>query len=151
MATREEQLKEIIEPALAAVGYVLWGIEYLPFGNSATLRIFIDHENGIGIEDCEKASRQISAVMDVEDPIKSEYTLEVSSPGLDRPLFSKAQYQSYCGEKVSVKVFERVNNLRRAQGVLLSVDDDGIEVEVEGQPVRIAFTNITKAHVAPDF
>lgn len=147
MATREQQLQELIEPALSAVGYELWGIEYLPFGDHATLRVYIDQESGIDIEDCATASRQISAVMDVEDPIKNEYTLEVSSPGLERPLFNQSQYQAYCGDQIAVKLFERVGKLRKAKGTLVSVNDDGIEVEVDNEVHKIAFSNITKANV----
>jgi len=87
-----------------ALGFQLWGIEYVQAGNHSVLRVFIDGENGINIEDCANVSRQVSAVLDVEDPISTEYTLEVSSPGVDRPLFTAEQYASYIGEDVKLQL-----------------------------------------------
>ncbi|MGL4516530.1 MAG: ribosome maturation factor RimP, partial [Shewanella sp.] len=92
MATLESRLVEMLKVPVEALGFQLWGIEYVQAGKHSTLRVFIDGENGINIEDCANASRQVSAVLDVEDPISTEYTLEVSSPGVDRPLFTAEQY-----------------------------------------------------------
>jgi ribosome maturation factor RimP len=92
MASKQEQLHALIAPVAASLGCELWGLEYLTQGRYTTLRIYIDRqEGGVSLEDCEKVSRQVSSVMDVEDPIDGEYTLEVSSPGMDRPLYTQIQ------------------------------------------------------------
>ena len=97
VSNRVSVLTELIEPVIKAMGYHLWGIEYLGQGKHSVLRVYLDKAGGVNIEDCALASRQISSLLDVEDPIKSEYTLEVSSPGLDRMLFSLEQFQEYAG------------------------------------------------------
>ena len=93
MTGLERQLTEMLEAPVAASGYELVGLEFIRAGEHSTLRIFIDHENGISVDDCAEVSRQVSAVMDVEDPITVAYNLEVSSPGLERPLFKAAHYE----------------------------------------------------------
>ena len=95
------QLQQLLEPVVESLGCSLWGLEYISQGRHTTLRLYIEAEGGVGVEHCEKVSRQVSAVMDVEDPISGEYTLEVSSPGLDRPLYTLEQFQAYVGETVA--------------------------------------------------
>ena len=151
MSTRINKLVEMLAPAVEALGFELWGIEFTASGKHSVLRVYIDHEDGILIEHCEQVSRQISAILDVEDPISGEYNLEVSSPGVDRPLFFKSQYQDYCGEVLRVKVNTAIDKARQFKGQLKSVDDDGIELEVDGKPVQIEFTNILKARIEPVF
>ena len=148
---KQEQLAHIITPAVEAVGYVLWGIEYLPQGKHAILRVYIDHENGITVDDCEVASKQVSAVLDVEDPITTNYTLEVSSPGLDRPLFTPEQFRFYCGDIIHCRVTPPINHRRKFTGELLSVEAEQIVMKVDDQPVNIPFNQIDKAHVVPQF
>ena len=97
------QLDELIRPAVVALGYELWACEYIPQGKYSLLRIYIDSEQGITLDDCEKVSGQISAILDVEDPIHGQYTLEVSSPGLDRPLYTAEHYQRYIGQMIKLK------------------------------------------------
>ncbi|NAW67473.1 ribosome maturation factor RimP, partial [Photobacterium halotolerans] len=97
MTALEMQLTELLEAPVTALGYELVGLEFIRAGEHSTLRVFIDHENGITVDDCADVSRQISAVMDVEDPITVAYNLEVSSPGLDRPLFRAAHYEQFIG------------------------------------------------------
>jgi ribosome maturation factor RimP len=104
MASKQEILHNLIEPVVESLGCELWGLEYLTQGRYTTLRIFIDGPNGVSLDDCEKVSRQVSAVMDVEDPIDGEYTLEVSSPGMDRPLYTAAHYARYLGETVNLRL-----------------------------------------------
>jgi len=151
MAGKTQQLADIIEPAVAAVGYVLWGIEYVMQGKHSVLRVYIDHENGITVEDCEVVSRQVSAVLDVEDPIKSNYTLEVSSPGMDRPLFQPPQYRHFCGETIHCRVHQNIVGRKKFTGTLLAVTDEGIELEVDNETVDILFQDIDKANLVPQF
>jgi ribosome maturation factor RimP len=95
LASKEEELREMIAPAIEAMDLALWGLEYSAQGRHSVLRIYIDNVNGVSVDDCASVSRQVSAIMDVEDPISQEYTLEVSSPGMDRPLFTLEQFRKY--------------------------------------------------------
>src|SRR5690554_7637695 len=111
------------------MGYEYWGIEYRSKGYQSMLRVFIDDaEKGIGIDDCEKVSRQISGVMDVEDPIQTEYTLEVSSPGMDRPLFRPEQYQAFVGHQVQIRLRMAFEGRRKFQGLIKGVEGDDVVV-----------------------
>jgi len=151
MANLTQKLYEMLLPAVEALGFELWGIEYIPQGKHSILRIYIEHENGITVENCETVSKQVSAVLDVEDPITVHYDLEVSSPGLDRHLFYPHQYSSYIGEQLALRLRMGLNNQRKFTGKLLAVSDSGIELEVKQQSVLIEFSNIEKAQVQPDF
>ena len=104
MSSKLEQLHALLAPVVEALGYQCWGVEFLSQGRHSLLRVYIDHSNGILVDDCEKVSRQLSGVLDVEDPISSDYTLEVSSPGLDRPLFTLEQYAANVGEQIKIKL-----------------------------------------------
>ena len=145
------RLTELLEPAVKALGFELWGLEYLTSGRHGLLRVYIEHENGIKIEDCEKVSRQISAVLEVEEPNSQNYTLEVSSPGMDRQLFKQDQYLSYCGEGISLKLSTPINNQKKIRGVLTEVSEENIVVNAEGQIFTVAFSSIQKAHIVPSF
>ena len=137
---QDEKLKDIIKPAVESVGYTLWGIEYVSRNSSDLLRVYIDHENGILIEDCEKASHQVSAVLDVEEPISNAYSLEVSSPGLDRRFFEIEQYTDYINQGLDIKLWAPVNNLRKLKCELVSVDidSDKITVRIDEEYQKIA-------------
>ena len=112
MSAKLKQLEDILRPVVEGLGYEFWGIEFRSHGHHSKLRVFIDDaENGIAIDDCEKVSRQVSGVMDVEDPIQTEYTLEVSSPGMDRPLFRLEQYEAFIGHKVQIKFLMGLPNI----------------------------------------
>ncbi len=152
MSGKLKQLEEILRPVVEGLGYEFWGIEYRSRGHQSLLRVFIDDvENGIGIDDCEKVSRQISGVMDVEDPIQTEYTLEVSSPGMDRPLFRPEQYQAFVGHKVQIRLRMAFEGLRRFQGVIKGVEGDDIVVVVDDHEYLLPFDSIEKAHIIPVF
>lgn len=138
----------MLQPAIEVLDLELWGVEYLTKGRSALLRVYIDSEEGVTIDDCEKVSRQISAILDVEDPIAGEYTLEVSSPGLDRPLFTAEQYAAYVGEVINVRLNSPIDGRRKFKGVLNSADPKTIVMTVDNQPVEILFSQIEKANVA---
>ena len=145
--TIQQQLNEIVEPTVTAMQYEFVGLEYLSGAAPAVLRIFIDHEEGISVDDCALVSRQISAVLDVEDPISGEYNLEVSSPGLNRPLFRAEHYQSCIGERIKVKLRFPVEGRRKFTGQLLTVDDQNIEMQVDNQSVLLSINDIEKANM----
>ena len=145
-----EQIAELIAPTVEALGLELWGIELQQQGKYSLLRVYIENEEGVSIEDCERVSRQVSAVLDVEDPISGEYTLEVSSPGMDRPLFTAAQFGLYVGEKVNVRLRSALQGRRKFKGVIKNVVDDRIGLAIEsedGEEIEISFANIDKANI----
>lgn len=146
------QLQQLIEPLIADLGLELVGIEFNSGAGGGLLRVYIDEpERGIGIEDCERASREISALLDVNDPIAGRYTLEVSSPGLERPLFTLEHYRRFAGEQVKITVSLPLDGRRRFQGVLLGVEGDHINLDQDGKTVAIAHANVAKAHLVPDY
>ena len=151
LATIESKLVEMLTVPVEALGFKLWGIEYIQAGRHSILRVFIDHENGINIEDCAEASRQVSAVMDVEDPISTEYTLEVSSPGVDRPLFTAEQYAAYKGEDAKIQLTMPVAGSRNLKGVINSVDGQMLTITVDGKDLIVALDNIRKGSIIAKF
>ena len=148
------QLREMVRGAVEALGYELVGVELLsrPKGGHL-LRIYIDQEQGIGLEDCERVSHQVGGVLDVEDPIKSDYALEVSSPGLDRPLFEKAHFERFNGQVARVKLNGALNGRSNYKGVIVGVEGDDVllEVETESESVRLPFARIASARLVPEF
>ncbi|MCU8223599.1 ribosome maturation factor RimP [Vibrio vulnificus] len=151
MTGLERQLTEMLESAVVASGYELVGLEFIRAGEHSTLRIYIDHENGITVEDCAEVSHQVSAVLDVEDPISVAYSLEVSSPGLDRLLFKPAHYEQFIGQEVNVVLKMAVANRRKWKGEIHSVDGEAITLTVDGQQEEFALSNISKANLIPKF
>jgi len=150
LSTLEQKLTEMISAPVQALGYELVGIEFIR-GRQSTLRIYIDSEKGITVEDCADVSRQVSAVLDVEDPITVAYSLEVSSPGLDRPLFAAEHYTQFIGEELSVVLRIPMQNRRKWQGIIKTVDGEMITVTVEGKDEVFALSNIQKANLVPHF
>jgi ribosome maturation factor RimP len=147
-----DALTALLQPVVAGLGYELWELEYAPGRGNALLRVYIDtaaHE-GITVEDCERVSRAISDVLDEADPIPGNYTLEVSSPGIERPLRTARHFAPYPGEKVFVEMVHPIDERRRFKGRLVSAGDDTIEVEVDGRMHRLPIAGIRKAHLAPD-
>jgi len=149
-ATLRERLIVLIEPLLGRLGYELVELEYAAGRSNAVVRLFIDRPEGISIEDCEKVSRETAALLDVEDPIPTAYTLEVSSPGFDRVLRTPAHFARFVGERVFVELRVPRAGRRRYTGTLLTVDDSGITVEVDKQKVEVPFGEIGKARLAPE-
>ncbi|MEB5706282.1 ribosome maturation factor RimP [Pantoea anthophila] len=150
MSTLEQKLTELVSAPVEALGYELVGIEFVR-SRTSILRIYIDSEDGINVDDCADVSHQVSAVMDVEDPITVPYNLEVSSPGLDRPLFTAEHYTRFMGEEVTLMLRMAVQNRRKWQGIIKSVDGEMITVHVEGNDVVFALSNIQKANLVPHF
>ena len=151
MATLEQKLQDLLQGSVEDLGCELWGIECQRVGRYLTVRLFIDKEGGVTVDDCADVSRQVSAVLDVEDPIADKYNLEVSSPGLDRPLFTLAQYTRYVGQEIVVHLRIPVADRRKWQGELAKIENDMITLIVDKQEQVLAFGNIQKANVVPKF
>lgn len=142
-----EKVTQLIEPTVQALDLELWGVEHASQGKYSVLRIFIEREAGVTIEDCERVSRQVSAIFDVEEPMAGEYTLEVSSPGMDRLLFTPQQFQQYRGEVVSVRMRTPVDGRRKFKGTLTDVVDDIIHIQVDGSDYELPHGDIEKANI----
>lgn len=167
MTDKASQISALLAPTVESLGLVLLGAEYLPTPGGALLRLYIDvpvdmpadsgqgahgEQRMVGIEDCEAVSREVSAQLDVEDPISSNYTLEVSSPGVDRPLFTPAQFARFIGEQAKVGLKLPQDGRRKLRGQIVGVDDDRrIEFDVDGQPFKVSIDNIDKARLVPDW
>lgn len=149
VSKKVETLTTMLTPAVAAVGFELWGLEFFQQGRRSVLRLFIDGPEGVGVDDCALVSHQVSGVLDVEDPIAGEYTLEVSSPGWDRPLFTLAQYARFVGDEVSVRLASPLNGRRKYKGVIQGVDDTTVSLLVDGATMAIPFAAIDKANIEP--
>ena len=151
MSSKLEQLQALLAPVIEALGYQCWGIEFLSQGRHSLLRVYIDKADGILIDDCEIVSRQLSGVLDVEDPITSEYTLEVSSPGMERPLFTIEQFAKFAGEQVRIKLRSPFEGRRNFQGLLRGVEEQDIVVQVEDHEFLLPIDMIDKANIIPSF
>ncbi|TBR42424.1 ribosome maturation factor RimP [Marinomonas agarivorans] len=153
MAGKDAVLIELIRPVVEGLGYHFWGMEYLSQGKDSVLRIFIENpsENGTDVEDCAKVSRQVSSILDVEDPITGEYNLEVSSPGLDRPLFELDQYKEYIGALVSLRLRVPFDGRRKFKGQLTGVEGEDIVLRVDQEEYLLPIDLIDKANIVPEF
>ena len=147
VSQKVQTLTTMLAPAVAACGFELWGLEFFPQGKRSVLRIYIDGPEGVTVEGCSAVSHQVSGILDVEDPIAGEYTLEVSSPGWDRPLFTLAHY--LVASEVSLRLVAPINARRRYKGVIQTVNDDAIDLSFEGQIIRIPFAQIDKGNLVP--
>jgi ribosome maturation factor RimP len=143
-----ERLIALIEPLLERLGYELVQLDYSAGRAHALVRVFVDRPDGVTLDDCARISRELSALLDVEDPIPSAYTLEVSSPGFDRVLRTQAHFGRFVGSRVFVELKEPRDGRRRYTGKLLTVDEAGIALEVDRERVRMAFDEIGKARLA---
>lgn len=153
MAVKTQQLESLLEPVVSSMDYEFVGLEFISQGRHSTLRVYIDAENGVGVDDCADVSRQISAIMDVEDPISSEYTLEVSSPGMNRPLFKLTQYEQFIGEEVKFKTIrpQLENGQRKFRGIIIAVENDNVVFDIEKESMSIPFADIDKANIVAKF
>jgi ribosome maturation factor RimP len=143
----QSEIEQILKPLIDDLGYELWGCEYLVQGKHSLLRIYIDKVNGINIEDCERVSKQVSALLDVEDPISRNYSLEISSPGISRPLFNKEQYRRYIGHDIQVKLFKPVAGRRKLSGTLMTISDNLLMLKVDDEQLEVQFSQIVKANL----
>lgn len=152
MSQQAIRVSALIEPSLSALGYELVGVEYMPQGKHSLLRVYIDKADGVDVNDCQQASQQISGVLDVDEPIKGQYTLEVSSPGMDRPLFTAEHYRRFVGEQAEVRLHTAIDGRRRFTGSIAGVENDTVLLELEqGQQVKLPLVDIDKANLKPEW
>lgn len=143
----QKKLREIAEPVLASLGYELVDVEYATGGGAAVARFFIDKEGGVDVEDCARASRELDPVLDVEDVISSSYSLEVSSPGVNRPIRRKEDFEKFAGERVKIRTYAKLEDRKIFVGELLGVEDDEVLVDIDGAPRRVPLDAIAKANL----
>ena len=168
LSNKTQALQDLIAPAVQACNVDLWGIDFVPQGKRSLLRIYIDKANqnntqpvmneegelvegqGIGVQDCVRVTQQVGAMLDVHDPISGEYSLEVSSPGWDRPFFQLSQMPAYIGQQIALRLISEVDNRRKFQAKLIAVDleTEMIQVEVDNQQIlEIDSHNIDKSNL----
>jgi len=150
MHRQHNDLSELVEPVVTALGYEMLGIEYFKQKDGSMLRLYIDNDVGITIEDCSRVNHQVVGVLDVHDPIKEKYFLEISSPGLDRPLFTLAQFQRFLGEKVKMKLREKIEERRKIKGVIKAVEETAVLISDDGVDYLIPADVIDSAHLVPE-
>lgn len=151
MAIKDAALHALIEPVVTAMGFELWGIDFQSQGRHSRLVIYIDHAEGIGVDDCADVSRQVGALLDVEDPIRGEYRLEVSSPGMDRPLYTLDQFARYRGHEVALKLRVPFEGRRKFQGLLAGIESDEVLLQLDGEEYCFPIDSIDQARVVPRF
>ena len=144
------QLGELLGPVVVGLGYELWEVEYAPRAGGGLLRLYIDAPEGISVDDCEKVSRAVSEVLDEADPIPTEYTLEVSSPGLDRVLRTREHFQRFAGERVKVEMIRPIDGRKRFQGQLKAVGESEITLDLDGKAVSLPIDDIHRARLIPE-
>lgn len=151
MALGRDALRVLIEPVVESLACELWGVEFFSAGQRSVLRVYIDKDGGIDIEDCQRVSSQLGSVFDVEDPIGEEYTLEVSSPGLSRPLYTFAHYKKLAGEQIELQLRFAFDGRRKFKGLLKGVEAEDVVLVVDEQEYLFPFESIEKAKVVPQF
>ena len=139
----------MLETTIEALGFALWGVEYLSQGRHSLVRIYIDAPNGITVDDCATVSEQVGGVFDVEDTITGEYTLEVSSPGMDRLLFKLEQYPGYVGEIVELRLRGAFEGRRKFKGVLKGIEGEEVVIQVDDHEYLLPHSAIEKARIQP--
>ena len=150
MPRESVELRKLVEPAVTALGYELVGVEFL-HGKTGVLRIYIDSAEGIGIDDCQAVSHQVSGILEVEDPIRGQYSLEVSSPGLDRPLYQARDFERFAGRQVTLRLMAPVNGRRKFKGVLGGLRDGQVVIEMDEEELVVALDEIDQARLVPDY
>lgn len=149
---KNEQLTELLSPTVEALGYELVGVEYHPNSVNALLRVYIDKADGIELDDCVAVNEQVSGILDVEDPINGKYTLEISSPGLDRPLFNLADFQRFIGSQAKIRLSRPIERQRNFKGEIIAVNDPIITVkEADGKQTELDINFIEVARLIPTF
>ena len=146
--TVEDRLHALLEPEIQGLGYELLLAEYVT-GSRPVLRLYIDGPDGIGVDDCEAVSHQVSGLLDVEDPLPGKYQLEVSSPGFDRPLVTSEHFEQFAGEEIKLTLAVPLDGRRRFRGVLRGVESDCVVLELESGVVKLSIAAIQRARVVP--
>ena len=147
MKLDSDSLTALFEPIVEGLGFTLWGVEYRHSQHHALVKVYIDHEDGITVDNCSDVSHQISGVLDVEDPISVAYTLEVSSPGVERPLMKRDHYLKYVGHDIKVRLSWAVNERRNFLGTLTQVGEENIEIEVDGELFELPLNAVKRANL----
>ncbi|MFO1351030.1 MAG: ribosome maturation factor RimP [Gammaproteobacteria bacterium] len=145
------ELRKLLGPVIEAMGYECVGIELHPRPGNALLRVYIDKAGGVNLDDCQQVSYQISGVLDVEDPIRGRYTLEVSSPGLDRPLLEAKHYAQFAGSQVRIHCTEPFQGKRKITGWLRGLAGEDVVIECDGAELRVPLAQIQKARLVPEY
>lgn len=146
-----EKLQTIVENVVMSMGFELVGIEYMQQNSTGLLRVYIDKDQGIVLDDCQAVSHQLSGVLDVEDPIAGNYNLEISSPGLDRPLFKASDYQRFAGNTVKVKLARAQDGRKNYKGILQGIENDEVILDMDGHEIRLSLANIEQSRLVPEF
>jgi ribosome maturation factor RimP len=149
VASKDQQIVDLLETTVGALGFDLWGVEYVSQGRHSVVRIYIDSPKGITVDDCAAVSRQVGSILDVEDPITGEYTLEVSSPGMDRLLFKLEQYSRYVGEVLELRLRSAFEGRRKYKGILKGIEGEDVVVQVDNHEYLLPYGAIEKARVHP--
>lgn len=144
-------LEKIIEPVVSAMGFELWGLSYRSGKNQAHLKVYIDKVQGVSLRDCELVSHQLSGVLDVEDPVRIPYTLEISSPGLDRPLFKEAHFRRFVGKKATVRLKWQIEGRRNITGTLQGFNDGQVLIEHGELCYSFPLEAVDRARLVPEF
>jgi ribosome maturation factor RimP len=142
-----DQIEVLVEVPIESLGYMLVGVEYIKNGGDTVLRIYIDSEQGISIEDCERVSHQVNGILEVEDPISSAYSLEVSSPGFDRPLFKQKDFERFIGAEAKIAMKLPIQGRRNFKGQLHGFSDGNIVIDVDGELYDLPLTKLAKARL----
>jgi ribosome maturation factor RimP len=150
MRAEADRIRCLLEPSVTGLGYELIGVELQGRGAGAVLRLYIDAPDGVTVDDCARVSHQVSGVLDVEDPIRGPFTLEVSSPGFERPLFTPEHFERFAGERVKVKLDLPVDGHRSVTGTLLGYRDGCVVVLEDGVEKRLPLDAVRRAHLAPE-
>ena len=140
-------IKEILTEDVRSLGCDIWGIEFFGKYKSQTLRIYIDNKEGISVEDCEKVSKHVIKLLDVENDFSNKYFLEVSSPGLDRKFFSEDQYYSYVDCIIKVRYINDLNQKISVKGIMSKVSTEGLTIESRGKDHKVPFSSIIQANL----
>lgn len=143
----QQEIEQLVRPSIEAMNIELWGIEFLKQGRSGLLRIYIDKPEGVVIDDCEQVSRQVSALLDVNDPIPGQYQLEISSPGIPRPLFYPEQFARFIGEEVRIRLNQPLDGRKNISGMIRAVEGETLVLAEGDVDTPFLFSNITKAHL----
>ena len=143
-----QDLAALFEPVVESMGYELVGVEFQRNGAHGTLRVYIDHERGVNLDDCAAISHQISGILDVEEPIRQAYDLEISSPGIDRPLFRREDYARFNGREAKIRLAAARDGRRKYRGLLRGLNDAGnVVIEVDGETFELPYADIARANL----
>lgn len=141
------EIEQLLLPLIESLGYELWAVEYFPQGKHSILRVLIDRDQGISLSDCERVSREVSGLLDVEDPIPGVYNLEISSPGIPRPLLKPAHYIRYIGSEIQLKLRQPIAGTKKINAVIQSADEQAVTLAMGEESLTLPYSQIVKANL----